>query len=84
MELVQYVSILLEVFAAIVGVMLVAKKKVYGWGFALTFAIYVFYDLSNLLSLGIPKNLLYALFFIASFSVLWAVWSIYREVDSRK
>lgn len=79
MQMVQYVSILMEVFAAIVGVMLAAKKKVYGWGFALTFAIYVFYDLSNLLSLGIPKNLLYTLFFVATFSVLWAVWRVYRE-----
>ncbi|MFA4906125.1 MAG: hypothetical protein WC645_06445 [Candidatus Margulisiibacteriota bacterium] len=79
MQIVQYVSILLEGFVMILGLMLAAKKKVYGWGFALTFAIYVFYDLSNLLSLGIPKNLLYTLFFVATFSVLWAVWGVYRE-----
>lgn len=79
MQMVQYVSILLEGFVMILGLMLVAKKKVYGWGFALTFAIYVFYDLSNLLSLGIPKNFLYTLFFAATFSVLWAVWGVYQE-----
>jgi hypothetical protein len=57
----------------------VAKKKAFAYGFALTFAIYVFYDLAKLGPLDIPSIVLYPLFFVATLSALWAVWKIYRE-----
>lgn len=76
-ELLQYASIILE--AAIVVIALLAaatKKKTFAYGFALTFAIYVFYDLAKLVPLSVPDAVLYPLFFVATVSALWAIWKI--------
>ncbi|MBU0686668.1 MAG: hypothetical protein KKB81_02260 [Candidatus Margulisbacteria bacterium] len=81
----QPISIVLEFIALILGVMIaVQKKKGYGWCIALVFAIYVFYDAvkfinSNQLAvINISADLLYILFFIATVSILWVVWQVYR------
>ena len=81
MNMLHAASIFLEIIVSVMGIMLATlKKKDYGWLIALTFAIYVFYDLAHFLALNIPENFLYALFFIATVSILWAVWRIYRKV----
>lgn len=80
MNFIHWVSILLELVVAVIGVMLaVRKKKRYGWFIALTFVLYVFYDLAYLLSLQISQDLLYYLFFVATLSILWAIWNIFLE-----
>jgi hypothetical protein len=62
--------------AAIVLILLYAaikKQRVCAWGMALTFSIYVFYDLINLFNLSVPQSIMAPAFFIASISALWAV-----------
>ena len=77
---IQYISIIIEAAIFILSMLVaIQKKKLYGYGFALTFAIYVFYDLAKLGTFTIDNNMLYPLFLIASVSMLWAVWMIYRE-----
>lgn len=77
---IQYISIIIELIIAILGIMIFfKKKKLYGWGFFLTFAIYVFYDLSKLLGWAVSGNILYAIFFVASLSALYAVWGVYNS-----
>jgi hypothetical protein len=74
------ISILLEVVVAALGVVLaVYKKKKYGWFIALTFILYVFYDLANLLPLSLSQDLLSFVFFAATVSILWAIWNIFLE-----
>ncbi len=76
----QYVAVLLESVAAAFGVFLaVRRKRFFGWGIFLTFAIYVFYDLIRLIPLQVSNVVLYPLFFVATVSILWAVVLIYRE-----
>ena len=76
----QIVSFLLENIVAIIGIMLaVERKKRYGWCIALTFVLYVVYDLSNQLSLNIPKDSLDTIFFVATISILWAIWNIFLD-----
>lgn len=83
MSILPMVSILLEIVVAALGVALaVSRKKVYGWFIALTFVLYVFYDLANLIPLNISKDLLYPIFFVATVSILWAVWSIFLETKA--
>ena len=80
MQNLHIISILLEIVVVAIGLMLaILKKKSYGWGIVFTFAIYVLYDLSNFLSLGVPRNILYLLFFIATLSILWVVARVYKE-----
>lgn len=82
MELIfiHYLSILIEVIIAILGLMiLLNKKKRYGLCFFITFAIYVVYDLARLMTWSISTNLLYVSFFIASVSALWGMWELYSK-----
>ena len=80
MNLLHLLSILLEAVVAALGVMLaIGKKKKYGWCIALTFVLYVIYDLANLLALNISQDTLYIIFFVATLSILWVVWNIFLE-----
>ncbi|VVB71794.1 Uncharacterised protein [uncultured archaeon] len=80
MNALQTISILLEGLVAVLGVMLaVNKKKYYGWCIALTFVLYVFYDLANLLALPISLDWLHLVFFVATVSILWSVWKVFQE-----
>lgn len=80
MSSLQPISIFLEIVVAALGVMIaVYRGKRYGWFIGLTFAIYVFYDLVDLLALNISPDLMYFIFFVATLSILWAVWNIFLE-----
>ena len=80
MNALQTISILLELMVVALGITLVVgKKKMYGWCIALTFILYIFCDLANLLSLRISQETLDILFFMATLSILWAIWNIFLE-----
>ena len=80
MNLFHLLTILLEAVVAVLGVMLaITKKKMYGWCIAVTFVLYVVYDLANLLAWNISLDTLYMIFFVATLSILWAVWNIFLE-----
>ena len=82
MDLLQMISIALEVVIATFGIRLATVKgKSHGWCLALTFGIYVFYDLSRFFDSGIGDNILSVLFFIATISILWFVWRVYKELS---
>ncbi|MFA5294009.1 MAG: hypothetical protein WC382_00650 [Methanoregulaceae archaeon] len=75
----QFLSIGLEVLIGILGIAIaVQKKKLYGYLIACTFAMYVTYDLLALMGNAAPL-LMAAIFFVATLSILTAVWLIYRE-----
>jgi len=71
MEFLQYVSILIELVIAILGIIMIYKKKVYGWFFLITFGIYVFYDFIKLKGIAVNLDVLYIFFFIATLSALF-------------
>ncbi len=76
----QYISILLESIVAATGFLLaVRKRRLFGYGIFLTFAIYVFYDLTRLIPLQVSDVVLYPLFLLATLSILWAAILIYKE-----
>lgn len=75
MNLINTVSLLLEIAVVILGLKIaLVNKKYYGWLIALTFAIYVVYDLSRFLNYALQFH--NALFLLASMSILWAAWVI--------
>jgi hypothetical protein len=73
------ISIALEVAVAVVAVLAAAKGRPYLYGLALTFAIYVLYDLGRLLGWNVEQGILSVLFLVASASALYAVWGLYRD-----
>ncbi|MFA4844337.1 MAG: hypothetical protein WC632_05245 [Candidatus Margulisiibacteriota bacterium] len=81
MSFLQPISILLEGVVVSLGLLLaLAKKKVYGWGFVVTFGVYVIYDTAKFFNLSLSADLLYVAFFLATLSILWAIWRINKEV----
>jgi len=81
---IQIISIFLEaiivlfcLFAAI------QKKKIYGYGFALTFFIYVFYDSVRLFGWPVNESILYIGFFLATVSAFLSAILMYIADDSR-
>ena len=79
-EQLQFVSILLEVVIVVLAVLSARKKKKsLGYGFALTFTIYVFYDLAKLLVINVPDSILYLTFFVATLSALYSILIIYKD-----
>jgi hypothetical protein len=81
MSTVQLLSLLAEFMVTVFALLIaVNKQKTYGWLIALTFAIYVIYDTTRFLSIPIAQDMLTALFFLASASILLAVWQIYRKL----
>jgi len=71
-------AIVVECAVAVVAVLGALKGRPHLYGFALTFAIYVLYDLGRLLHWNVGEGILSVLFLIASLSALYAVWSLYR------
>jgi len=76
--IIQYISIALEAVIVIISLLAAIVKKRYScYGFALTFAIYVFYDTVKLMNINTFDYVIYPAFFIATLSALWAVCVIY-------
>ena len=80
MEILQLFSIIIEAIIVLMGISIaLAKKHSYGWGIALTFGIYVFYDLVHYMQWQTDQNVLRGLFFVATLSAFWAIWSVYQQ-----
>jgi len=79
MEFLQYISILIELAIAVLGLVMISKKKIYGWFFLITFGIYVFYDFIKLQGISVGSDVLYVSFFIATLSALILAWKVYKK-----
>lgn len=79
MEVLQYASILIEIVIAVLGILMISRKKSIGWFFLITFGIYVFYDSARLMNVVVNSNFLYISFFIATLSALMLAWRIYKK-----
>ncbi len=78
-QILQIASIALEGLVALISAIAAFRGRSYMYGFAFTFAIYVFYDLAKLYGWGVPQNALSIIFFIATLSALASVWRISKR-----
>ncbi len=76
----QPVSIFIEAVICIIalGISLV-KKKIYGWFIALTFGIYVVYDIVAFMDTSLSSSMVAIIFLIATLSMLYVVLILYNE-----
>ena len=77
----QELSILLEVCVAVLFILAARGKGTrspYTY-LAVTFGIYVWYDLARLLSWQVSASTTQIAFFIATISALYAAWRIYKH-----
>ncbi|MEA2112543.1 MAG: hypothetical protein U9P50_01050 [Patescibacteria group bacterium] len=76
----QTLSIFLEAIIVLISLRIaISKKRMAGYGFALTFGIYVFYDAVRYYNYSINGELLQVLFFIATVSALLSIWLVYKR-----
>ncbi len=74
----QIVSILIEAIICGTGMgIAVLKKKTYGWCIALTFGIYVVYDVVALTDIPVSPMPVAIIFFVATVSMLYVAWRLY-------
>jgi hypothetical protein len=78
--IIQVLAILIECAVAVIAVLIATRKnKTYGWFIAITFALFVIFDVDRIVvpDLNTCLNSLFLL--VACASMLYAVWLMYRE-----
>ncbi len=71
-------SILLEVVILVICLRIaLQKKRLYGAGLALTFALYIFYDLARDYNLHVTDRTLQLVLFVATVSALLSIMQLY-------
>ena len=79
MDILQLISITLEAVITVLFFLAALKGRKYLYGLALTFSIYVWYDLARLLSWNIEPMLLSGVFLVATLAALYSAWVLYRQ-----
>jgi len=79
-DFLQIIAVVLEAVVTIVAVIIATKKRrVYGWGIAITFGLFVFFDVFRIFSLPVPESFHAFIFLVACASMVYAVWLMYDE-----
>jgi len=77
---IQLVATLIEVIIAVVAVLIaVQKKKIYGWFIAITFALFVLFDIARIFALEVSAERHALVLLVACISMLCAVWLMWKE-----
>ena len=78
----QLISIILEVVIfALCLLVAVKRKKIFAYGFALTFFVYTFYDSVKFFNWPVSESVLYISFFLATISAFLGAILMYLEND---
>jgi hypothetical protein len=79
-DILQLIATLIELVIAVVAVIIaLQKKKTYGWFIALTFTLFVVFDLARIFAPDIPAGLNSLILLVACLSMLYAIWLMWKE-----
>ncbi len=79
-DFLQIIAVVLEVAVTVIaGVIATRQKKSYGWFIAITFLLFVLFDIGRLFSLPLPDAAHALIFLVACGSMLYAMWLMYGE-----
>jgi hypothetical protein len=79
-DFLQVVAVMLEVCVAGIAVLIATRRrKMYGWGIALTFGLFVLFDIFRIFALPMPDTFHSFIFLVACGSMVYAVWLMYEE-----
>jgi hypothetical protein len=80
-DFLQIVAVLLEVMVTVMaGVIATRYKKPFGWCIAVTFGLFVLFDIGRLFSLPISEEAHALIFLVACGSMLIGMWLIFRDL----
>ena len=79
-DFLQVIAVLLEVAVTLVAVVIATRnRKTYGWCIAVTFGLFVLFDIGRIFALPVPDTAHALIFLVACGSMLYGVWLMYRE-----
>ena len=79
-DFLQIVAVFLEVAVTLIaGFIGYRYGKIYGWCIAVTFGLFVLFDIGRLVSLPVSGEVHALIFLVACGSMLFGVWLMYRE-----
>ena len=79
-DFLQIIAVLIEVVITVIAVLLATRRqKPYGWGIAVTFGLFVLFDVIRIFALPVPEAVHALSLLVACGSMLYAVWLMYRE-----
>ncbi|MBI4232637.1 hypothetical protein HY605_05370 [Candidatus Peregrinibacteria bacterium] len=84
MNMIPIVSIILEVVIALLALVACFRGQFYMIGFALTFGIYVYYDLARLYEWEVSESLLSVAFLIATVAALISMIALLQKGARRE
>jgi hypothetical protein len=77
--IIQLIATLTEVVIALIAFLIGwQKKKLYGWFIAVTFGLFVVFDLARIFALEVAADKYALLLLIACLSMLYAVWLLWK------
>ena len=78
-DILQLIATLIEIVIAVAAALIATRqKKTWGWFIALTFALFVIFDLARIFALDIPATLHALVLLVACLSMLYAVWLLWK------
>lgn len=79
-NLLQTLAVLIECAIAAVALLIaVQNKKTYGWLIAVTFALYIVFDIFRIFDLPLSADINAIIFLVATSLMLGATWLLYSE-----
>jgi hypothetical protein len=79
-DLLQIIAVILEVAVTVTALVIATRqKKLYGWFTAVTFGLFVLFDIGRIFALPVPDAVHALIFLVACGSMLYAVWLMYKE-----
>jgi hypothetical protein len=80
-DFLQIIAVVLEAAVAVIAVLIATKKKkAFGWGIAITFWLFVLFDIFRIFNLPMPESFHAFIFLVACASMVYAIWLIYEGI----
>lgn len=79
LDTLQFFSIALEAIIALIFLLIALRGRAFMFGLALTFSIYVVYDLARQFAWDVPQPVLVIGFLVATLSALYTAVKLYRR-----
>ena len=81
-DFLQIVAVALEVAVAVIAIVIATRyRKSYGWCIAVTFGLFVLFDIGRLVALPVSEAAHALVFLVACGSMLFGVWLMYKEQE---
>jgi hypothetical protein len=79
-NLLETLAVLIEVAITAIAVLIALQnRKRYGWFIAVTFGLFVFFDIGRIFSFPISGEIHSLIFLIACCSMMYAIWLLWKE-----